>query len=74
MGRALRHRSNEGSHYQNSLKSVLERELRGRGYTVDNAVHCTRRSLMFYAQKHGLVERGSRLHSTHRDWVEESNE
>ena len=41
MGRALRHRSNEGSHYQNSLKAVLERELRGRGYTVDNGVHCT---------------------------------
>ena len=69
--RALHHRSREGLHHQNSLKSVLERERVSVSSTLWRALN------MKYITCKGLVEagkRGSRLHSTHRVLVEESNQ
>ena len=62
--RALRHRSNEGSHYLEREGEIL--------YTLYTKwrvlyIHEAYSLNMFYAQKHGLVEagkRGSRQHST----------
>ena len=54
MGRALRHRSNEGSHYQNSLERERERDTErgiGRGIRKDN-IHSEGRREGGREQKH----------------------